>query len=355
MPAYKNQHFLAQRAMRKFGHADGRSIDLFNLRKRSVIRGVSIADQCSKPYFYVKNGTMEPSFTETENKGLNVFDQIETTGLLPSAGTQSHHDLIRYISFQEGMTLGAAQALQESQETLAKLLLEKSLKAKGDPNILLAHLADLKITFHNIPMENVFRSVVSTPLLTDLSLGVFQSSALQDFILGDDPIILTNNFLIVDGNPICGFASRGLIIISPIAPTHAVVLYDSEVYRLRTHRLSKEETIDSNIAQATRSYANFYFKEYEKITESCDFNFEFPCRTREVQQTKDGSGLLINSTKPAVTLGSALSRRFIVKHDVKRHIFKVGNQVVRNPELANIVRAIRTPEDFAAFMQAPHA
>ena len=352
MPAYKNQHFLAQRAMRKFGHADARSIDLFNLRKRLVVQGAGIADQCSKPYFYMKGGDLEAAFAEVENKGLDVIQQIEATGVLPEKGTAAHHDLIRYISFQEGRTLGAAQDVQNSQEAVAKRMLEEYLKAKGDPEHLLDHLAKLKITFNNLPLENVFRSTVSSPLLSDLSLGVFEASPSQEFVLADDPVVLTNVFRTVNGVPLCSLASRGLIILCPIAPTPTLTLYDGEVYRVRTHSLSKAESIELNVMQATSSYANFYFRNYDLVAESCSAPRSFPRVTDlQVQPMTDGSGVLLSHIKPAVALSAFMSRRFIVRSAAKRNNFKVGNFSVRNPEMANLVRNLKDPKDLAAFMR----
>ena len=352
MPAYKNQHFLAQRALRRFGHADERSIDLFNLRTRLVVRGASIANQCSKPYFYMKSGVLEVPFAEIENKGLDVFQTIEVTGIFPAKGTAAHHDLIRYISFQEGRTLGAVQEVQDSQEEIAKKFLEEYLKVKGDPDHLLDHLAKLKITFHNLPLENVFRATVASPLLSDLSLGVFEASPNQEFVLADDPIVLTNAFRSVDGVPSCGLASRGLIILCPIAPTRTLTLYDGEVYRVRTHPLSKAESIELNVTQAASSYANFYFRNYDLVAESCSAPRSFPrVADLQVQRMTDRRGVLLSHIRPAVALGPLMSRRFIVRSAAKRNNFKVGDLAVRDPELANIVRNLREPKDLAAFMR----
>ena len=46
-----------------------------------------------------------------------------------------------------------------------------------------------------------------------------------------------------------------------------------------------------------------------------------------------------------------MSRRFIVRSAAKRNNFKVGDLAVRDPELANIVRNLREPKGFAAFMR----
>lgn len=354
MPAYKNQHFLCKRALRKFGHADGRSIDLFNIRTGAVVTGASVADQCSKPYFYMKGGDLESAFADIENKGIDVFERIEATGALPEKGTPEHDDLIRYISFQEGRTLGAAQEVQNLQEAAAKILLEESFKAKGDPDGLIKYLPDIKIKFNNLPLENVFRSTVASPLLSDLSLGLFNSSPNQEFVLGDDPVVLTNKLIVLDGAPLCGLASRGLIVLCPITPRLTLTLFDPEAYRVRTHPLSKEECIELNVMQAKSSYANFYFRDYDLISESCGAPQGSPPATGlNVQAITVGPkrGVIINHVKPSVALGAIICRRFIVKSAAKRNNFKIGNARVRNPGMANLVRSLKEPKDFAAFMR----
>jgi hypothetical protein len=70
-----------------------------------------------------------------------------------------------------------------------------------------------------------------------------------------------------------------------------------------------------------------------------------------MQPMKGGSGVLLSLIKPAVALGTLMSRRFIVRSAAKRNNFKVGNLAVRNPGMANLVRNLKDPKDLAAFMR----
>jgi hypothetical protein len=172
--------------------------------------------------------------------------------------------------------------------------------------------------------------------------------------LGDDPIVLTNKLIVLDGVPLCGLASRGLIILCPISPRLTLTLFDTEAYRVRTHQLSKEECIELNVMQANSSYANFYFRDYNLILESCGAPQGSPPATGlNVQPITAGPkrGVLISHVKPAVALGDRISRRFIVKSAAKRNHFKVGDTRVRNPGIANLVTKLKEPEDLAAFMR----
>lgn len=68
MPDNKDQHFNPQFYLRNFSaDENGRSIHLYNIARAKCIFGASIAGQCSRPYFYGKDGRVESGLAMLED------------------------------------------------------------------------------------------------------------------------------------------------------------------------------------------------------------------------------------------------------------------------------------------------
>lgn len=245
--------------------------------------------------------------------------------------------------------------MQDWQEVLAKRVLEEALKAKGDPDNLLPSLPQLRITFNDTRAYNIYAGVVHTPLYADLDMCVFKSVEKQEFVLGDDPVILTNKFLKGNAqNPISGIASRGLIVFLPISSTRLLVMYDRETYRIKPQPLSYEEVVEANIMQVSFAYANVYFRDRKLVEASCNSVDRFiRIPEAEVQTAMQGGrkGILIRHETPSVRLGTNLEKRFVIRGAAKRNSFAVGNSLVRDPDLARMVSEFgKDPAKFRDFL-----
>ena len=356
MPAYKNQHFLPQQALRKFGYPDGRSISLLHIASSKHVPKASIGDQCSRPYFYVKGDHFEGPLKEVEDRGFAIINRIIKGEGPPTRDTEDHRDLVRYLSLQQGRTYGQAKIVQETGEVFAKRVLEEALIAKGDPEGLLPYLSELKVSFEGATLDNVYQSTISSPLLMDLSMEVITAAATQDFLLGDDPVILTNKYFLGRGeNPNSGLASRGLIVFLPLSPNNLLLLYDSEAYRFRKVPTSHEEVVECNMLQLSCAQSCAYYRTKDLVADSCAKASTFS-RVDDMQfhhVAEDGRrAIIIEHQKPSVRLGPALLKRFVIRGTAKLHRFRVGNSEVRNPELAEMIRDFgANPASFKAFMR----
>ena len=70
----------------------------------------------------------------------------------------------------------------------------------------------------------------------DLMLKIIINTTPRPFITCDDPLLTYNKHLERLEYHNYGLSSNGLILLLPISPTHALVLYDSNTYKLGTRK-----------------------------------------------------------------------------------------------------------------------
>ncbi len=226
-------------------------------------------------------------------------------------------------------------------------MLKAGLETEGNKELLEA-LPRLRITLNHAPLHNVREFSRLAALWVDLHFGPIRAHPHQDFVLGDDPIIISNRFIIKEnGNPLCGFASRGLIILLPIDPSATLCAYDGDVYRpLANSHISLKETIAYNAMQIACAEQNFYFKEQSRVQETLDmangmvrFNrYQPPAQFTFREEETGRRGLMLHTERRAPRISPDI-KSFLVKFSIRRRGILAKSDQVRNRFLADLVKS----------------
>ena len=221
----KNQHTVPQFYFRRFSR-DGRTIDLFNIRRRKAILNASISGQCSKAYFYGKDGKKEVAFEKLEGVASRIIAAILETNKLPDKHSKEHLELLFYILSQHNRTKHTGEEYNEEINKLWKIL----LKDVSDLSSVLEHG---KIVCTDPTAEQLYALGTTWVFGLDLSIKIVTNRSTEAFIFSDHPVVYYNQYMENFTAASCtGLASRGLQVFFPISPRTLLHLYDPGVYRV---------------------------------------------------------------------------------------------------------------------------
>jgi hypothetical protein len=107
----KRHHFLPQFYLRRFASQPKR-ITVFNLRRRALITGASIRDQCYKRRFHVHQ-ELEDGLSALESDFAPLVDAIVSKGSVPRRESPQHASLLHFVALQMLRTLGAVRRVRQ--------------------------------------------------------------------------------------------------------------------------------------------------------------------------------------------------------------------------------------------------
>lgn len=295
----KNQHFVPQFYFRQFS-VSGKIINALQKKNGTRIRGnVSIADQCSKDYFY-GIGKIDSAITQFEGVIADTFHSIIETAKFPI-----NTDPKFRINLQFATVLQYWRTMQERYRSLdaygqvLKLHLEASIRNSdsSDKQKLIDGLPKLKINLppqdtHLFMLRNYFAGHM---LLCDLNCVLVENMTSKEFIFSDSPTILFNQALNrVENSGDIGFASPGLQIFYPISPKYLIVFYDGKIYKainknaiISTDRIADINQLNS--LQILNADKTIYFSEdtphegIRQLWERLKSSFHSPQLYREIR------------------------------------------------------------------------
>ncbi|MDP1693975.1 MAG: DUF4238 domain-containing protein [Candidatus Woesearchaeota archaeon] len=228
----KNQHFVSQFYFRNFS-LDGKTICLFNLNNKKFIQSASIKDQCSKDYFYSKDPRVETLFSSLETSSKELISQIINNQNLSCLSEEQKQTLKRYLLFQHGRTEYARDSEEETANALFELYKPNIAECAKDQGVEISteKLKNMKIKSNS--KNSVLLSLVSGPLLYDLSMILLDNKTQTDFIFSDNPVVFYNSFFndkVPNGTE--GISSTGLQIYFPLNSKLALFIFDPTFYDL---------------------------------------------------------------------------------------------------------------------------
>lgn len=246
--------------MRQFS-TDKKSIEMFALDINKHIPCASIRKQCYEEHFYGEEGSVEKSFGDLENLTASIINGL--TRERCEALTIEHIQTLKsFVHFQAHRTVQASVQFSESMSQMLKHV------AKEIPDLdeIDIDMFDIKVTD---PQLRVLKAAAEMILITtDLEVKFLINEREIDFLLSDHPVLKCNPF--AQWHPkfknypsTCGLASKGLILILPLSPRIALVMYDKGTYSIgakdkRTCGLSKKDALAINAAQIGISYKCLY-------------------------------------------------------------------------------------------------
>jgi hypothetical protein len=219
MADHKNQHFVPRSALKPFTlNADGLAINVFNIKRHRAIQNAPVKGQCARVYLYGVDLTIEKLLVRLEGQYARIIANLSLGGQLNDADLEWLH-LFAMVQFRR--TAQTIEEMRKFNERMAEITFKNhpEQRPKDDRTDNELMLVSLKIGFEHMKY------------ITDLKLTVFRNQTDSDFVISDNPLVLTNRFYfqrLRRGN--FGLASSGALLVMPLGPRLCSVWHDRGVY-----------------------------------------------------------------------------------------------------------------------------
>jgi hypothetical protein len=345
VPDNKSHHYVPRFYLRNFSRS-GKSIDLFNIGSKRLIRDAPIKGQCCRDYFYGKNLDSEKSLSAAEGEVAQLFRLINQQVRLPRYFTAGHLLLCFHIATQARRTQYAAEVLDDMTDGMMREVMKHHHKVTPDM------LAQVRFGYDDPALVSIAQATLSFPLLMDLECRALLAPRGTEFITSDNPVVMYNQFMSwrrVGSNT--GLASKGLQVFFPIWPFLTLVMYDRDVYHFGRdksapiHMASPMDVHDLNVLQVAATSENLYMfspaANIFKVTEdAAKFRREKKAVVRAFPQPNEGSreSELVAISYEDIRTNATLGFMRIHKH-ARAWLENFRSQrlqqaaIVRNPEL----------------------
>lgn len=268
MPQNKKHHYVPKFYLKRFSK-NGKSICLYNIKRKLKIASANLKNQCYKDYFYGKDLTIEHALGITETAVSAILSKVDLLGILPPPGSPDYLILILYILMQYGRTIYAADLLDEMTDKMMKQIYGPMAKAKG------IDLSKINIGLTNVSQYALALITQAYPLVLDLAYKLLRNCTEEKLITCDNPVVLYNQFLSFrKGGSNTGFPSKGLQIFFPLDSKKIMLLYDPVIYRVGSDRKIvidvnyNKDIYNLNALQMCSAFENIYFEDDTYNTEA---------------------------------------------------------------------------------------
>jgi hypothetical protein len=253
MAGHKNQHYVPRCLLKPFSlSAEGKAINLYNIASDRLIPSARLKGQCAKSYLYGEDGKLEKILATIEGS----FAATRARVIAGSNAEQDRRDLNFFTYLQLRRTETAAVRLAESYAMMdANLPTDVAPPMPSGRQLILQSLSFCLDTRHDIE---------------DLKVRIIENQSKVDFVISDDPSIMTNRYAKqkLQGASF-GVSSSGVFFVLPLAPRFAVICYDGLVYSLpglkdgRLYLRNASDVEALNELEQLKASANIYFSKWE--------------------------------------------------------------------------------------------
>lgn len=254
------QHVVPKFYLRRFS-ANGKQLNVYNLKRSCLIVGASLRDQCYGRNVYGNGPEIEKDLlSRLEAEFARVTTQIITTSALPNS-LADHVQLLRFLASQHVRPQGAIDEINAELDLLMKYLIKKTTDRFSDEDLSRVRL---QVTNPGTVLLGALPKCVRGML--DLGMTLVVPAASREFVTSDRPLILYNTYAEVPptgrmaGN---GVASIGAQFFLPLSPRLLLVLYDGKIYATRQqgelHTATERDVDTINGLQAVFASENLYY------------------------------------------------------------------------------------------------
>lgn len=227
MSKTKKQHYVPQFLLRNWSK-DETTINLYQLDNNKTIDNVPIKGQAQEHYFYGEDQRIENLFGSLETETATVIKKILLEDL--SLSMEEKRCIYHFVAVQNIRTPSTITMLDDNATVMARNLLKLSNKFKDKEDLI--DKTDVKV--NNKPIWQLMMYLQSVPALFDLKLILLKANTQNMFMIGQNPIVVLNPYLIEKKWPESkkGLGMKGVFIVFPISPMYSICLYDKSVYSL---------------------------------------------------------------------------------------------------------------------------
>lgn len=256
----KKQHYVPQTLLRNWSQ-DGSSIHVYQLDLDKTIETAAIDGQAQKPFYYGKDQKIENLLSQLEGEAATVIKKI-----LQGERDLSPEDkrcLIHFVAMQNIRTPGRIQKIDDEITELAKRMIYNAGKIKD-----IEVLNKLKVSVNNNSFWQIRMYLQSFLLYADLRIAYLKSTDTNKFVIGQDPIVITNKFLTERDWPLSkqGLAMKGLTVFLPLSSDLMLCLYDGKTYGFvgnkSKYQLNDEEIDNLNFYQFCNTENSIYYLQH---------------------------------------------------------------------------------------------
>lgn len=293
----KKQHYIPQFLLRNWSE-DGASINVYLCEKNKQIKNAPIDSQSQKNFYYGEDQKIESILSLLEYDSSLVISKLKKD--TKNFDEEDKRILIEFIAMQNTRTPQKINKIDDIFTELGKSLLRKSGKFKNK------EIDSVKMRINNHAFLQMLMFVQTVFVYTDLRIAFFKSSETKKFVIGQDPVVITNKFLTGRKWPLgkSGIGLHGVTVFLPLSPDITVCLYDNYVYSFignrMGHVLSDEEMDSLNKLQFLNTENSVYYSEFES------YFTQFAQETREyrIQSSARLSETPVTDGKQIVMVGS---------------------------------------------------
>jgi hypothetical protein len=181
--------------------------------------------QAQKNYLYGSDQKLENIFGMLENEAAPIMMKLMSNNFELTNEEKLHLKL--FILYQMNRTPGNVELLNTSIESIIK-------NAASHDKFIKEKLNKFSVGINNPYMFLFTMATKAIHVIMDLRIGLLESNPNNPFVIGQNPVIRLNPFLKTKGWKFStqGLILKGTMIIMPISPQFAVILYDSNRYTL---------------------------------------------------------------------------------------------------------------------------
>lgn len=270
-----NQHYVPQFYFRLFSCGKSK-IHLLLKQNDRIILNSPIKGQCAENKFYGST-ELETQIMRIESvHSLVIRRLIRNTWVSdPSELSETeHHLLLQAVLFQKARTSLQMQIYKKSTEEFTLSLFRAYLERFDDEeSMTIAKLIDEGEVEVNVNKLSIIALQIETALnawkcIADLGLVVLRNCTDIPFVFGDAPVVFGNQYLShIDNRGTLGLRCAGLQIFYPLDSATLLMLYDSDIYKVRDIRGKRVDLYERfdisqlNAMQLNHSKNAIYFAE----------------------------------------------------------------------------------------------
>jgi hypothetical protein len=230
VPVFYLAHFASQ----------PRRINICNLRTEQFYKDGSLRDQCYGRKLHGDTDELEDVLGDLEGIVAPTVSGIVERNQLPQPGSVEMQKLMFFIALQTSRTPTNAGSMAEGFNKMLRL-------AKIPEDLTDDYGQHAFFQLKDAVRMSIETSLAVSTYWSDLSLHLVVNTGRPLFVTSDNPSVVYNQYYEhLKGRGTTGAIKKGLMIFVPISPTHVILLYDGEVYKVGQKRESITYLADPN-------------------------------------------------------------------------------------------------------------
>lgn len=255
MPHNKNQHFVPRCLLRPFTlGGNGTAINVFNISRERPIWNAPVKSQCSRDYFYGHDGATESILASLEGEFAAILRRLQEHEM---PNDDEKNRLLLFALVQSRRTAATIDEMKLQQEDFKDKIFAGRQEQRHE----------LDLSHDEIVAMSMRMSVDMLKYASDLKISILLNRTSTDFVISDNPSVLTNRLHLQRwNNRNFGLSNSGAIFSLPLSPYLSFIAYDRAAYTIGNSSNFVEIKKDADVSalnelQVLSANENIYFSQ----------------------------------------------------------------------------------------------